>query len=156
MTENEVSYRFDLLKQEIGELQQALRHYESLRAQIAGWAITLATATAAFAISTGKHPIALLGTGASVAFWVLEAHRRALQARVAWREEAIEAALGGNTIEEALGPGSTLRVPGIASEVVIADWRIALLTTLDALTRPTLLALYVPLVVTQIGIAIWA
>ncbi|MGI8765292.1 MAG: hypothetical protein ACR2KM_02115 [Gemmatimonadaceae bacterium] len=110
---DELEARFDLLKAEMSELQQAIRSQDTITLQAKGWAVTVGLAAAGLALSAKVSIAALLGLLSSAAFWSIDAHRRTPRAANQTSSE-IEDALNAGTVAEALNSPTRLAVPNIA------------------------------------------
>ncbi|MEU4195137.1 hypothetical protein AB0E69_24775 [Kribbella sp. NPDC026611] len=111
---DEVSARFELVKLELVELQQAIRNYDAILFQVKGWAVTVGLATAGLAFTTHSRSPVLLGVFSSLAFLGIDAHRKSIQRRLVKRSMNLEQALRDAPIADALADRTNLAVPGLA------------------------------------------
>ena len=113
---DELQARFELLKAELGELQNAVRSADDMSLRIKGWAVTIGLAAAGLALSRGSSEIALLGLYPAFCFWAVDAHRLSKRWRLIQRAGRIESALSpGMKVEDLLMGGSGIVVPGFSS-----------------------------------------
>ena len=120
---DELDARLRLLEQEIGQLQESIRAHDSIVHQIKGWAVTVALASAGYAISTDRPAVAVVGIAATLGFWLIDAQARSVQRRAISRALGIENSLATSGIVQALTDGH-LGSPGMAS--ALASTRSAL------------------------------
>ena len=59
---DEVEGRLELARTELSDLQQTIRHYDTILLQLKSWAITTAVAAGGFALNLTRPGIAMLGT----------------------------------------------------------------------------------------------
>ena len=77
---NEVfEYQFDLLKQEMGTLQEGIKTYDSLIFTIRGWAITVFSAFVFFAADKQKPIFLGLSAIAVILFWLVDSIYKSIQ-----------------------------------------------------------------------------
>lgn len=110
-----------------------------------GWAVTIAVGASGLALTADVSAAVLLGMLSSVAFWVIDAGHRSLQARLIDRVLIIEDSLHSTTLAQVLGTtGRSLVVPSLATHIravtVRGRWSPVVLRRM---WRPAVWALYV-------------
>lgn len=110
---DELDARFELLRDELNQIQEGIRSHDQILVQIRGWAVTVGLAAGGFSLTSDSRAIALLGVFAAAAFWIIDSHRRMWQRRIRDRAKALEAGLRRGSIAEFLNSGDS-GVPGIA------------------------------------------
>lgn len=111
---DELEAKFLLLQQEMDAIQQGIRACSAGLFQIKGWCVTVATLTAGAAVNTGQGRFLLVGVAASIAFWLVDAHFKALQRVFIKRDNHIEQVLSQKPVLVALESGD-LATPRLAS-----------------------------------------
>ncbi|WP_405056834.1 hypothetical protein OG474_29350 [Kribbella sp. NBC_01505] len=114
---DELSARFDLLKLELSELQQAIRAADTILFQVKGLAVTVALGSAGIGLTTDRPLAAGLGVISTAAFALIDAHRKVVQRRLSARSIEIEMAVASNKLSDILAPESSLHVPGMATHL---------------------------------------
>ena len=69
---DEVAGRLELARAELSDLQQTIRHYDTILLQVKSWAITTAVAAGGFALNLARPGIAMLGLLATAAFFLID------------------------------------------------------------------------------------
>jgi len=158
---DELNGRLELVRDELGQLQEGFRAYDLMMCQVMGWAVTVGLAAAGLAMIQHAAGPALLGIFSTIAFLLIEAHRKTLQRMMITRSAFIERELATRPLAEALAVGSPLLVPNMASQFVLG-WSSSLATRYRAKSvlifreaaRPTTLAIYAALVLVLVSLAL--
>ncbi|HEX8682211.1 MAG TPA: hypothetical protein VF707_07855 [Ardenticatenaceae bacterium] len=114
---DEFHYKFELLKQEIDELQAAIRSYDALTFVIRGWATTFFSAFIVFIIDKREASFFLTCLLAITLFWLIDAVYRGLQREYINRTKKIEEFLNDSpAFNKAISTGDfgSFQVPNLA------------------------------------------
>lgn len=114
---DEVAGRFELARAELSDLQQTIRHYDTILLQVKSWAITTAVATGGFALNLTRPGIAMLGLFATAAFFLIDGVYRTYLEKAVGRSLQIETALAEHPLAQALRLDSELRIPWTAHHI---------------------------------------
>lgn len=79
--DDEFQYKFKLMKQEIDNLQNGIRSYDSILFIIKGWAITVFTAFIFFAADKQRPLYLNICAVAVILFWFLDSIYKSIQLR---------------------------------------------------------------------------
>jgi hypothetical protein len=115
---DETEAKFELLKQEMQAVQQGIRALDTTSFAIKGWCVTLSAAIAGVAATKDRPLLLLIGFGVALAFWLLDAHYKAVQRVYIRRDLRMERVLKGADVLALLSSGR-LRVPGMASRFTV-------------------------------------
>jgi hypothetical protein len=102
--------KFELLKLELQSIQAGIRGMDTIMFQIKGWCVTVAVATAGFALTSSHIELVAVGGAAVVGFWLVDAHYKSIQRVFIDRNNRIEEIVAGQDPITALNMGH-LRVP---------------------------------------------
>ena len=134
---DETEAKFELLKVEMASIQAGIRGADTILIQIKGWCVTLSVALVGIVLSGQSARLLIVGAGAAVGFWLIEAQYRPIQRVFIDRDIAIETALTQTDPLEALNVGA-LTTPRPASSLVAG---MALRLRLKSLKREAFLPL---------------
>jgi hypothetical protein len=114
---DEVEGRLELARTELSDLQQTIRHYDTILLQVKSWAITTAVAAGGFALNLTRPGIAMLGLLATAAFFLIDGVYRTYLENTVDRSLQIEIALAEHPLAQALMLDSGLRIPWTAHHI---------------------------------------
>lgn len=114
---DEVAGRLELARAELSDLQQTIRHYDTILLQVKSWAITTAVAAGGFALNLTRPGIAMLGLLATAAFFLIDGVYRTYLEKTVVRSLQIETALAEHPLAQALMLDSELRIPWTAHHI---------------------------------------
>lgn len=114
---DEDAARLELLKIELQSIQTGIRSLDTTLFQIKGWCVTVVVAVAGFALSNNNAALLLIGFGAIMSFWLIDAHHKALQRVFIERNLLIENEFAKSDVSEAL---NRMRVLGTSLAFVDA------------------------------------
>jgi len=122
---DEFDYKFDLLKQEIDNLQNGIRNYDTILFTIKGWAITIFSAFVFFAVDKGQMVFLAFCALAVVLFWLLDSIYRSIQRVYIRRYNDIERFLRSPEFGQALKERSftSLHIPDTGESFHVARAR---------------------------------
>jgi hypothetical protein len=103
---DEFDYKFELLKQEIGNLQSGVRAYDGILFTVKGWAITIFSAFIVFAIDKDNSVLFAFCAAAIVLFWMADAVFKGFQRVYIRRYNEIEKFLKGPEFTDAVAKRS--------------------------------------------------
>jgi len=83
-------YRFDLLTKEMDHLQEAIREHDKILFAIRGWALTIFSTVALFAIKDEKSSLIPVAGMSVCLFWVMDAIFKSFQDRFTKRYRKLE------------------------------------------------------------------
>ncbi len=103
---NLFQYKLDLLKQEIDNLQNGIRGYDTVLLTVKGWTITIFSAVIFFAIDKQQAILFPFCAILVILFWLLDAFYRTIQGRLILRYHEIEKFLQSPEFDSAVADQS--------------------------------------------------
>jgi len=122
---DEFDHKFDLLKQEIDNLQNGIRNYDTILFTVKGWAITIFSAFVFFAVGKGRSVFLAFCALAIILFWLLDSIYRSIQRVYIRRYNDIERFLRSPEFAQAVQERSFkgFRIPDIGESFHVAEAR---------------------------------
>lgn len=154
---DELAIRLELLKAELGELQEHIRANHVATYQVRGWAVTVGLAAAGLVLS-GRYIVSALGVIAAVLFAGLEGHIRLGSGTAIDRVREIEDRLDAPSAAAALTGENPLKVPWLAHSLrdgTVHGWA-RLGSVFRTAVRPGTIAIYLGLMGLQVGALVTA
>jgi hypothetical protein len=111
---DETEMRFQLLLRELESIQQGIRAMDNAMFAIKGWCVTVDAAIVGVAINKGQPLLLLAGLIATICFWLLDSHFKAVQRIYILRDLDLESKLRVKPFTDVLAADSPI-VPGLAS-----------------------------------------